>query len=81
MSEYHKAVVGAVAGGIVAALAVITGAMSVSDTLGDVPSVIWLQALSAFIVGAGVTGGSVAVSKANAPVEGKPTPPYPDLEP
>lgn len=64
--QYHKAIIGAVAGGIVAALAVLTGAMTVEDTFGDIPTVVWLSALSAFLVGAGVTGGSVAISKANA---------------
>ena len=64
-SEYHKAIIAAVAGGLVAALAVVTGAMTSADTLGDVSTVVWLQAVSAFLVGAGVTGGSVAVSKAN----------------
>lgn len=89
-SRYHKAIIGAIAGGIVAALAVLTGAMTVEDTFGDIPTVVWLSALSAFLVGAGVTGGSVAISKANTQkqdllmaaefVEDK-KPPYPDLEP
>lgn len=65
LSDYHKAIVGAIAGGIVAALAVITGAMTTEDTFGDIPTVTWLLALAAFITGAGLTGGSVAVSKAN----------------
>lgn len=77
--QYHKAIIAAVAGGIVAALAVLTGAMTVEDTFGDIPSVVWLSALSAFLVGSGITGGAVAVSKANADVTA--TPPYPDLEP
>jgi len=66
---YHKAIIGAIAGGIVAALAVLTGAMTVEDTFGDIPTVVWLSALSAFLVGAGVTGGSVAISKANTRTE------------
>ena len=65
LSDYHKAVVAAVSGGLVAALAVLTGAMTVENTFADIPTVVWLSALSAFIVGSGVTGGAVAVSKAN----------------
>lgn len=66
---YHKAIVSAIAGGIVAALGIITGAMTTEDTFGDIPTVTWLLALSAFIVGAGLTGGSVAISRANATKE------------
>lgn len=65
MGTYHKAIVGAIAGGIVAALAVLTGAMTVEDTFGDIPTVVWLSALSAFLVGSGVTGGAVAIARAN----------------
>jgi hypothetical protein len=66
---YHKAIIGAVAGGIVAALSTITGAMTIEQTLGDIPTVIWLSALLSFFVGSGVTGGSVAISKANTRTE------------
>lgn len=64
--KYHKAIVAGVASGIVAAISVLTGAMSPTDTFGDIPAVTWLWALAAFIVGSGVTGGAVAVSRANS---------------
>ena len=65
LSEYHKAWVGALAGGLVAGLGVIAGALSGDQTLADVTAQTWLFAIIALITGAGLTGGSVAVSKAN----------------
>jgi hypothetical protein len=65
LSDYHKAVVGAIAGGIVAALGVVAGALSGDQTFADVSTQTWLFAVIAFITGAGLTGGTVAVSKAN----------------
>ena len=65
--RYHKAIVAGVASGILAALAIITGAMGPVDTFGDIPTLTWLEALAAFIVGSGITGGAVAASRANAP--------------
>ena len=63
--KYHKAIVAAVAAGLVSAISVLTGAMTPTDTFGDIPTVTWLWALSAFIVGSGITGGAVAISKKN----------------
>ena len=65
LSDFHKAWIGALAGGLVAGLGVIAGAMSGDQTLADVTAQTWLFAIIAFITGAGLTGGSVAVSKAN----------------
>lgn len=65
ISDYHKAVVGAVAAGLLAAIGVVTGAMTTEDTFGDIPTVTWLVALGAFITGSGLAGGTIAVSKAN----------------
>lgn len=88
--RYHKAIIAAITGGIVAAIGVLTGAMTAEDTFADVATVTWLYALSAFLVGSGVTGGSVAISKANtqkqdlliaAEFVADKKPPYPDLEP
>jgi hypothetical protein len=63
--NYHKAIVAGIASGLVAAIAVLTGAMTAEDTFGDVATVTWLYALSAFIVGSGITGGAVAMSRKN----------------
>ena len=65
LSDYHKAVVGGIVSGIVAALGVVTGAMTTEDTFGDISTVTWLLALAAFLTGTGITGGAVAVAKAN----------------
>lgn len=64
--RYNKAIVAAIAGAVLGAIGVLTGAMTAQDTFGDVPTVTWLYALAAAIAGSGLTGGTVAISKANA---------------
>lgn len=60
-----KAIVAAVAGGLVAAIAVLVGGLDASETFADVTASEWLQALSAFLIGAGLTGGATWLSPRN----------------
>ena len=72
MSAQNKAIIAAVAGGIVGFLGVVAGAMTGDDTLADVTAQTWILATIAFFGGAGLTGGATYAAPRNV---------YPDEHP
>lgn len=65
MSAQTKAIIAAIAGGIVGFLGVVAGAMSGEDTLVDVTAQTWILATIAFFTGAGLTGGATYAAPRN----------------